>query len=238
MACLTPDNLIVSGGTLKIAAKKETVKCPSGAVRNYTSGFIGSRETGNYYPLEGRYEIRAKVPHAQGMWPAFWLRHRYGASTAEVDVMEYFHSAAPGRTSQTLHLAGQQNIAKTNDAFEAPTVSPGWHTWAVDIRKVEGNAIRFIFYTDGVETMRYVDYSAWKWNTADPNESWDMAVNMAVGGNWAGEPDGELGLLPNLNRCSTWGKFPPNCPTANIRRVDWNDPRTSTFEVDWVKHPS
>ena len=32
---------------------------------------IGSREVGKYYAGYARFEIRAKVPHAQGLWPAF-----------------------------------------------------------------------------------------------------------------------------------------------------------------------
>ncbi|MCU1499139.1 MAG: hypothetical protein JWM47_3092, partial [Acidimicrobiales bacterium] len=93
MACLTPGNVTEASGTLNITSKKEQLTCPSGAVRQYSSGFVGSREVGRYYPMFARFEMRAKLPHAQGIWPAFWLRHRDGGSPqAEVDIMESFHS--------------------------------------------------------------------------------------------------------------------------------------------------
>src|SRR3546814_11451816 len=70
--------------------------------------------------------MRAKVPHAQGMWPAFWLRHRNGAGVAEVDIMEYFHSQVPGRTTGTLHLDRTHHISQRSLPFEAPPATPRW----------------------------------------------------------------------------------------------------------------
>ncbi|MCB1039697.1 MAG: glycoside hydrolase family 16 protein, partial [Acidimicrobiales bacterium] len=122
LACLTPNNVAESGGSVKLTAKKQTITCSGGTTEEYTSGFLGSRETGTYYPKYARFEMRAKLPHAQGLWPAFWLRHRNGAGTAEVDIMEYFHSQVPGKTTQTLHLDGRTNLSKKTSAFEAPTL--------------------------------------------------------------------------------------------------------------------
>ncbi|QXC59753.1 glycoside hydrolase family 16 protein [Aquihabitans sp. G128] len=240
VACLTPANVAVGGGRLRIAPKHEDATCPNAPTDHYTSGFIGSRETGTYYPLEAKYEIRAKVPHAQGIWPAFWLRHRNGASTAEVDVMEYFHSATPGATTQTLHLDGVANVAKRSTAFEAPTATPGWHTWGVEISRVDADGdgarddVRFAFTLDAKPTFSYVD-TTHRWADAAPADAtFDIAVNQAVGGRWVGDPDGQLGVLPSLGRCSQGGTIPA-CTTTGIRRVDWADPATTTYEVDWVR---
>src|SRR3546814_16269318 len=92
--------------------------------------------------------MRAKVPHAQGMWPAFWLRHRNGAGVAEVDIMEYFHSQVPGRTTGPLHLDGRHNISKRSIPFEAPTATPGWHTCAVELEPV-ASGVHFTFLING-----------------------------------------------------------------------------------------
>lgn len=233
LACLMPKNLAESNGSLKIRAKKETVTCSHGTTEHYTSGFIGSRETGTYFPRYARFEIRAKLPHAQGMWPAFWLRHRNGASTAEVDVMEYFHSGAPGKTSQTLHLDGRYNISKKVSPFEAPTLSPGYHVWAVEISP-DPAGIRFTFFIDGAATHTYVD-AQHKWSSADPAKTWDMAINLAVGGRWTGEPDGILGYYPDLGTCAQGGTAPNGCKTTGIRRVDWANPANTTYEIDYVR---
>ncbi len=234
MACLRPENAIEGGGSLSITARKEAVTCPGGKARQYTSGFLGSREVGRYYPMYGRFEIRARLPHAQGLWPAFWLRHRNGASTAEVDILEYFHSAHPGMSSGTLHLDGKKNTTQSVIGFEPSSVEvSGWHTWAVDISPDSGN-VRFDFYLDGQKYHTYTD-AQHAWASSDPNATWDIAVNMAVGGSWIGGPDDTLGYLRDVNRCSQGGVAPDACNTAGIRRVNWADPAATTYEIDYIR---
>jgi beta-glucanase (GH16 family) len=230
LACLTPGNLTEAGGTLEITARKQTATCPGGSTESYTSGFIGSREAGRYYPKYARFEIRARLPHAQGLWPAFWLRHRNGAGVAEVDIMEYFHSQVPGKTSQTLHLDGVSNISKKATAFEAPVATGGWHTWAVDIAPDPGG-VRFTFLTDGAVTHTVVDpHHAWA--SSDDAATWDIAANLAVGGRWTGDPDGTLGYLDQIDRCSIGGTAPRACTTTGIRRVEWSH---ATYDIDYIR---
>lgn len=232
LACLTPGNVALAGGSLVISARREQLTCPNGSSREFSSGFIGSRETGSYYPLYGRYEIRARLPHGQGLWPAFWLRHRTGSSTAEVDVMEYFHSQRPGRTSQALHLPRtvRYNVAQAHSPFETPTTTPGWHTWAVEITPAADGAIRFTYFTDGVESLSYLDTNPTWATSAPPDASWDIAVNLAVGGNWVGHPDDPLGLLSDIERCAQQGTYPA-CSSEGIERAVF----PALYEVDWVR---
>ena len=243
LACLTPNNLSQAAGSLTISSKKETVTCPSGSTRQYTSGFIGSRESGRYYPLYGRYEIRARIPHGQGLWPAFWLRHRSGSSVAEVDVMEYFFSQVPGKTTQTLHFPSTvgRNVAKRSTFTETPVRGTGgWHTWAVEIEPVTGSDgskdVRFRFFIDNVQTLEYVNPSPEAWNGVDPNAAWDIAVNTAVGGNYTGHPEQQLGWLPGPKVCSLTYKAPTNgdpalCPTTGL----WFAEMPGRYEVDYVR---
>ncbi|WP_426571184.1 glycoside hydrolase family 16 protein [Aquihabitans sp. McL0605] len=234
LECNTPNNVSESAGSLRIVAKKQAVTCPSGGAMNYTSGFVGSRETGTYYPRYARFEMRAKLPHAQGLWPAFWLRHHNGAGTAEVDIMEYFHSQVPGKTTQTLHLDGVSNVSKKTTAFENPANKPGFHTWAVEITP-DPAGVRFTFYVDDVQVHTYVDAKhAWT-SSADAASTWDIALNLAVGGRWVGSPDGTLGYLDQLNRCSIAGTAPGSCSTSGINRVDWSDPADETYQIDYVR---
>lgn len=232
LACLTPANVAVSGGSLRLTARQETVTCPGGTTEAYTSGFVGSREVGRYYPRVARFEVRAKVPHAQGLWPAFWLRHRGGAGVAEVDVMEYFHAQVPGKATQTLHLDGRTNLSKKTTWFEAPTTStPTWHTWAVEILP-DPSGVRFRFEVDGVLVHTYLDEQH-RWTATAPEDgTWDIALNLAVGGRWVGRPGDVRGYLRDLDRCSIGGTPPANCTTTGINDVDW---RRSTYEVDYVR---
>ncbi len=218
LQCHTPANVVTFAGTLAFTARRERVTCPNGSTRDFSSGFVGTRETGHWFPLYGRYEVRARVPHGQGLWPAFWLRHRNGAGVAEVDVMEYFHATSPGSTTATLHLDGRKNLSKANAFIEQPTSDGGWHTWAVDISP-DPSGVRFTFALDGRDYHSYVD-TQHRWaDGVDPNATWDIALNLSVGGDYVGHPDGELGVL-GTGRCGRpWGSAPP-CRTTDVRRAD------------------
>jgi beta-glucanase (GH16 family) len=231
LACLTPANVTTSGGALTITSRQQATTCPGGVVRSYSSGFVGTRETGHYFPMYGHFEMRARLPHGQGIWPAFWLRHRNGSSTAEVDIMEYFHSSVPGQTTSTLHLDGRRNLTKKSRFFEAPTASPGWHTWAVDIEP-DPAGVRFTFSLDGVGYHSYVDTQHHWTSGVDPRATWDIALNEAVGGDWLGDPAGTLGYLPNLGRCAQGGTAPAGCRTTGILRAQF----PTTYQVDWVRY--
>jgi len=240
LACLTPDNLGVDNGELRITAKREVITCPSGSQRDFSSGFLSSRDAGRMFPLFGRYEIRARVPHGQGLWPAFWLRHANGAGEAEVDVMEYFHSQVPGEVTQTLHFPNSisRNTAKSSTFIESGDQPSKWHTYAVEITSGPQGAVQFQFFVDGQPTLEYLntDPSSWVDGT-DPARTWDMAVNLAVGGDWSGNPDAEtLGFLDGPNVCSITGVAPPDgnpqsCSTDGIRRAEF----PAVFDVDYVR---
>lgn len=219
-------NIDVADGVATITSRRETVTCPGGSIRAFTSGFLGTREIGRFFPLFGCFEIRSKLAHGQGIWPAFWLRHARGASAAEVDVMEYFHSSTPGVVAQTLHFSTSlgRNVAQQRTSFERPVLGPGaWHAYAVEIEPVASaygtTDIRFTFSADHQPTLEYVNRSAEVWSQVDPERAWDIALNTAVGGDWVGHPDGQLGYLPALGQCSLTrlapdGGDPSPCPTT------------------------
>ena len=233
-ACLTPNNVTVSGGTLQLTAKKEQITCPGQPTDQFSSAFLGSREAGKYYPKFAKYEIRAKLPHGQGLWPAFWLRHSSGSSTAEIDIMEYFHAQVPGKSTSTLHLDGKTNIAKKTVSFEQPTTSPGWHTWAVEIlpsSQGSSNA-SFSFSLDGNKYFEIIP-SQQNWATVgDINKMFDIAINLAVGGNYVGHPDDELGWSRYLNKClKPYGSTTRPCDGSNIIRPQF----PNSYEIDYVR---
>ena len=235
LACLQPGNVTVAEGTARITARAETATCPGGKVRSFTSGFLSARDAGRWYPLLGRYEIRARVPHGQGVWPAFWLRHRNGASTAEVDVLEVFHAQQPGRAQHAVHVGGSRRTMAWVDLEPAVVGTGGWHTYAVDIRPTSGGGIEFVFSIDGTETHRWTDaVAAWA-DDAPADATWDIAVNLAVGGNWIGHPQQQLGYLPYPDRCSRTLRAPDagpeSCPTDGIHLAEL----PARFEIDWIR---
>ena len=64
-----PEALSVSSGMLHISAAARP-----GDGLPYTSGTITTR--GKFSQQYGYFEMRARVPQGQGLWPAFWLHHR------------------------------------------------------------------------------------------------------------------------------------------------------------------
>jgi hypothetical protein len=244
LECNTPNNVAQASGLLTITGKKQTYACPQGGTKNYTSAFLGSRDasTARYYPLYGRFEMRARVPHGQGLWPAFWLRHKAGSSAAEVDIVELFHNQSPGKVTSTLHFPNSigSNVSKKSTAFEtAVQGTGGWHTFAVEIVPASGGAVKFTFYVDGTQTLTYTNTNASSWTTGYESGAWDIALNMAIGGNWVGSPDAQLGYLPYPNKCSLsyatpTSNDPTTCSTAGIWLANMAS-RDAVYQIDYVR---
>jgi beta-glucanase (GH16 family) len=182
------------------------------------------------------------------LWPAFWLRHRDGASVAEIDIMEIFHSQIPGLTRSVVHLVDGDGNFRFNIGggwranLEDPRQSSGWHTYGVDILP-EGDNVRFRFYLDGQEYGNYLDTDAGNWSTRYPGQPlFDVSLNLAVGGEWTGHPDdAQLGRLDLIGRCAIGGTttgYPNNCKTASSQGIPiqrWQPGTTPTFDIDYIR---
>lgn len=259
-----PRNAVVARGALHIITKRETTygsspavsyRAPDGKmyakprtgvpanVRHYTSAFLDTRQKGKYFPLYSRFEIRAKLPHGQGLLPAFWLRRNMGgAGQAEVDILEYFYAHKPGYGKFTLHFPATlgHNVTQKRAWFETPVRGTGgWHNWALDITPAgnpNSGPINFSWYLDGTLRGFYqVKDSATlkKLREVPRDRAWDMALNTAVGGNWVGLQDQQLGYHPHVNRCTKTQKTPVNgyCDRAGL----FYAPLPSYFQVDYVR---
>lgn len=194
-----PNNAVVSGGYLTITARRENV---GGAP--YTSSRIQS--SGKKSFTYGRFEMRAKLPGTQGLWPAFWLLgnncnsfNLYGGNTdwpgcGEIDAMEMIGGLSDGSgdytTHGTLHYLNAQNVnPMPSFAYRnAAKLSDDFHIYRVDWTPQS-----FSWSIDGVT------YGT-KLITADMeafHRPYFMLLNLAVGGNWGGWPDGTTVLPQN-----------------------------------------
>jgi len=172
-------NIKVSDGNLVITAIKDG--------NEYSSAKIHTKDKLEF--KFGRIDIRAKLPEGQGIWPALWM---LGANIdevgwpacGEVDIMELVgHEAF--KTHGTAHW-GQSGGASTfkgssytnteNFSEEFHVFSLIWETnkltWFVD--ETEFNTL----------TPAIVGNAAWRFN-----EDFYLIYNVAVGGNWPGDPD-------------------------------------------------
>lgn len=182
-------NVRVEDGHLIIEAHREPVDI-TGVVRNYSSGRIRTKRRVSW--TYGRFEVRAKLPDAPGLWPAIWMLPEtdvYGrwAASGEIDIAEangkdlgtIFGSLHYGGTwPENVHQNGQTRLAKGEMEGE-------FHVYALEWEKEE---IRW--YIDG---RLYHKTSEW-FSTAAPypapfDQPFHLLLNLAVGGNWAGNPN-------------------------------------------------
>ena len=189
----TTENSFIQDGMLVIKANKEYM-----LGRDYTSARLTTQFKGDW--TYGRYEIRAKLPNTQGIWPAFWLlpsRAVYGSGTAggEIDIMEMIGSE-PNRVYGTLHFGNPpEHASNSYDLPDGADYSDDFHIFALEW---EPDEIRW--YVDG-----NLFHSATDWFTSTKNATYPapfdqnfyLIVNVAVGGTWPGSPD-ETSVFPQM----------------------------------------
>src|SRR4030095_1592576 len=151
------ENSFIQDGMLVIRANKEYM-----LGRDYTSARLTTQFKGDW--TNGRFEIRAKLPNTQGIWPAFWLlpsRGRYGSGAAggEIDIMEMIGSE-PNRVYATLHFGNPpEHASNSYDLPDGTNYSDEFHVFALEW---EPNEIRW--YVDG-----NLFHSATHWFTSAKN---------------------------------------------------------------------
>jgi beta-glucanase (GH16 family) len=174
-------NVEVSGGKLKIHAKKEG---PGQNKGDYTSGRISSK----YAFQHGRIEIRAKLPEGakSGLWSQIALVGEYGhyPGNGLINIMEYF-SYKPNAIFVTVHSTANNtnnsNLITGNLALE--TAEEEFHTYGI---LWTDNYIKF--YIDDPEHIFFVlnrpsDANDFNWPFDKP---FYFVTGMVVGGQHAG----------------------------------------------------
>lgn len=182
------DNLVVSDGTLKIIAREQSLGGSS-----YTSARIRSLNKQEF--LYGRIEARIKLPSTPGIWPAFWMlptNSPYGtwAASGEIDIMESVNYA--DRIYGTLHYGSTW----PNNTHGGPRLDDG-RDFSEDfhVYRVDWEPDRITWYVDGVE-FGSRSSSQWFSSAASGNQrapfdsEFHLLLNVAVGGNFPGNPNG------------------------------------------------
>ncbi|WP_309122810.1 carbohydrate binding domain-containing protein [Paenibacillus sp.] len=187
------DNVKEENGKLVITARKEAYEGFS-----YTSARIKTK--GLFSKAYGKFEIRASAPTGKGLWPAIWMLpedYRYGgwAASGEIDIMEGWGSR-PRTVAGTIHYGSQwPNNTYTGKEYELPNGSTiqDFHTYAIEW---EPGEIRW--YVDGVLFNTQNDWysvtAGQPANNAYPapfDEKFHLLINLAVGGNFDGDPTAE-----------------------------------------------
>lgn len=147
---------------------------------NWQPYLSGALTTYNKFKMRyGYVEMRAQLPKGRGLWSAFWLLHQNDNDRRpEIDVVEYLGDE-PNKVYNTYHYYDNWKL-RSSPSYKAPGTdySQDFHTFGM---KWEPGKITW--YVDGAERNSH----------SDGNVAWEdmyLLVNLAVGGWWPGDPDG------------------------------------------------
>lgn len=177
------ENARVEGGFLVIETHRDFFEG-----HEYTSARLATSGKRDF--TYGRVEVRARVPKAQGVWPAIWMlptQWTYGdggwPANGEIDLME-FVSSEPDVVHTSLHTTNHNHARRTQITAKLhdPTFSTAYHvfalewlpeslTWFIDDRRV----LRF--------ENPHTNHADWPFD-----KDFHVLLNVAVGG-WGGTPD-------------------------------------------------
>lgn len=181
-------NVTVSDGMLHITAKRESF-----GGKGYTSGRIRTIGKGDW--TYGRFEFRAKLPRGQGFWSAIWMLstdEAYGgwAASGEIDIMENI-GKEPITVHGTLHYGAPWPY---NQSKGAAYETSGWpfsrefYTYALEWEEGE---MRWYVNNQLYQTLGEGDWDSRGHDFPAPfDKRFHLLLNVAVGGDWPGNPDG------------------------------------------------
>ena len=191
-----PDNAAVANGMLTITARRETKANP-----NYKAGssdWKTNRQNADYTSTSmttsgkqswqyGRFEMCARIPISNGMWPAWWTLGVSGEwpSNGEIDIMEFYKGKILANVACGTSTEWQAKWDSASKAVDA-TWAAKFHVWRMD--------------WDGTQINLYVDDTLM--NNAKLSDMLNadgkspfmqkayMIVNLAIGGQNGGDPSG------------------------------------------------
>ena len=187
----TSNAALDGNGDLIITARRENpggYGCWYGSCQ-YTSARLNT--AGKFTQQYGHIEARIKMPRGQGIWPAFWaLGSNIGSvgwpASGEMDIMETIGSTT-NVNHGSLHGPGYSGGSPLTGTYTLPggqSFADAFHTFAIDWAP---NQVSFL--VDGItyETHTSADTNGNPWAY---NHPFYLLLNVAVGGNWPGSPNG------------------------------------------------
>lgn len=184
-------NVRQEGGSLLITADKTGIdgkNCWYGPC-THTSGRLETK--GKFELKYGRFEARIQIPRGQGLWSAFWM---LGAdydkvgwpACGEIDIMENV-GMEPRLVHGSLHGPGYSGGSALTSDYALPSgaaFAADYHVYAVEW---DSGSLRFYVDDTLFETRSPEDaLSGATWVYDHP---FYLLLNLAVGGNWPGDPD-------------------------------------------------
>ena len=129
-----PENAWVENGMLVIECRKEHFQPANHAEVEYTSASLITRNKMSFQ--YGRIEVRAKIPHGKGAWPAIWTLGTNESKVGwprcgEIDIMESV-GKDPDHIHGTMHYAVAGKHESDGGKIETEKPSAGFHIYAIE----------------------------------------------------------------------------------------------------------
>ena len=186
----SPENIYLQDGSLVLKPVENMNE--DGSV-SYTSGRINTQHKHDF--KYGLFEARVKVPEGQGFLPAFWMmptdENLYGQwpRCGEIDIMEVLgnntdtsygtiHYGNPHSESQGSYTLDEGAFSEEYHVFDVEW-EPGKISWYVDGKLIHTED-NWYSATEGQGEITY---------PAPFDQPFYIILNLAVGGNWPGNPD-------------------------------------------------
>ena len=195
-ACFVDDgqHVVVAGGTLQLVGTRgPSIPCATPLSNGSTSTpyLAGAIETrGKFSQRYGRFEMRARLPLGQGLWPAFWMMPQdevYGGwpYSGEIDILEAL-GHEPSTAHATLHYIDPSG-RDPNDSHACavlPTWADSFHTYTL-----EWGPDRISMFYDGVLCHSFGNWQSLQGGTKPFDQPFFLILYLAVGGAWPGDAD-------------------------------------------------
>ncbi|AKT42101.1 glycoside hydrolase family 16 protein [Chondromyces crocatus] len=200
-------NVSVSGGKLILSAQRtgdnpRHANCSGFAPRSFYSGRIHTK--GKVERRYGKIIASIKIPSGYGMWPAFWTLGANISSvgwpaSGEIDILEW-HSNSPTWMQSAAHWFNGTDRHWGTGASGGYNLADSFHLY-----EVEWTSSNMTFRLDG----NIVANNVYTHNESEFQQPHYILLNLAIGGNWYGDPS----------------------PAS----IDLPSGVTKTMEVEWVR---
>lgn len=206
-------------GKLNISVYRDPHTTVDGKTQPYSSAKIRTLHRAQW--KYGRFEVRAKMPSGQGIWPAVWMlpsQSPYGgwASSGEIDIIESRGSEID-KTTGALHFGGEwpkNTYLAGAYSFPEKNAAEDFHIYTL-----EWNKDQISWKVDGVE-YQTIKKEQWHSQKAPNNSSapfdqaFHLIVNVAVDGRFFDGTKQNSELLPD-------SAFPQTLQVDYIRIYQW-----------------
>jgi len=188
------DNISIHNGHLYIRAKKDNPFDPNQP--GYTSARINTKDKAEIQ--YGLWEIRAKLPHGIGTWPAIWMLNSTIDSAGwphcgEIDIMEHV-GYDPNRVFFSIHntnLYGNVGGTTQQGTYYENGIENDFHTYTV-----EWDSIFIRGFIDGNLYFNYNKPSSSTYNSWPYDSPFFLIINLAIGGEWGGQQGIDNSMFP------------------------------------------